>query len=100
MTTLTLGSNRGSTSVAATFDDRSSDFNRRLRLAVQVCQAVAEYVGSCGHGSGDDLDSADWLVEGGVESIFPDNDTVVETWLRHGQTVPSSSTATSQGRRW
>ena len=98
MTTLALGSNRGSTSVAAPFDDRDPDVKRRLRSTIQVRQAAAEYGSICGHRSGAYLDSADWLGDECVEPITP----TPAPRSRRGSvpgTVRSGATATSQGRR-
>ncbi len=84
MTQLTLGLDRDSALVAATFDERDPAVKYMLSLAIQACLARGKYVGICGQGPSDYPDLADWLVEQGIESMSLNPDTVVETWLRLG----------------
>ncbi len=84
MTQLTLGLDRDSSLVAATFDERDPAVKFMLSLAIRACLARGKYVGICGQGPSDYPDLADWLVEQGIESMSLNPDTVVETWLRLG----------------
>jgi len=86
MTQLTLGLDRDSSLVAATFDERDPAVKFMLSLAIKACLARGKYVGICGQGPSDYPDLADWLVEQGIESMSLNPDTVVETWLRLGAT--------------
>ncbi len=82
MTQLTLGLDRDSSLVAATFDERDPAVRRMLSLAIEACRRAGKYVGICGQGPSDHPDLAEWLVGQGIESMSLNPDTVVETWLR------------------
>jgi len=82
MTQLTLGLDRDSGLVAATFDERDPAVKKMLSLAIAACRAAGKYVGICGQGPSDHPDLAEWLVAEGIESVSLNPDTVVETWLR------------------
>ncbi|WP_166876341.1 phosphoenolpyruvate synthase [Salinibacterium sp. ZJ450] len=82
MTQLTLGLDRDSGLVAATFDERDPAVLRMLSMAIEACLRAGKYVGICGQGPSDHPDLAEWLVEQGIESMSLNPDTVVETWLR------------------
>ncbi len=82
MTQLTLGLDRDSALVAATFDERDPAVLRMLSMAIEACRRAGKYVGICGQGPSDHPDLADWLVAQGIESMSLNPDTVVETWLR------------------
>ncbi|KQP70014.1 phosphoenolpyruvate synthase [Microbacterium sp. Leaf288] len=85
MTQLTLGLDRDSALVAATFDERDPAVLRMLSMAIDACARADKYVGICGQGPSDHPDLAEWLVEQGIESMSLNPDTVVETWLRLAQ---------------
>ena len=82
MTQLTLGLDRDSALVAATFDERDPAVLRMLSMAIEACRRAGKYIGICGQGPSDHPDLAEWLVEQGIESMSLNPDTVVETWLR------------------
>ena len=82
MTQLTLGLDRDSGLVAATFDERDPAVLKMLSMAIEACRRAGKYVGICGQGPSDHPDLADWLVGQGIESMSLNPDTVVETWLR------------------
>ncbi|MDT0184010.1 phosphoenolpyruvate synthase [Microbacterium sp. ARD31] len=82
MTQLTLGLDRDSGLVAATFDERDPAVRKMLSLAITACRRAGKYVGICGQGPSDHPDLAEWLVDEGIESMSLNPDTVVETWLR------------------
>ena len=82
MTQLTLGLDRDSGLVAATFDERDPAVLKMLSMAIEACRRAGKYVGICGQGPSDHPDLADWLVGEGIESMSLNPDTVVETWLR------------------
>jgi pyruvate,water dikinase len=82
MTQLTLGLDRDSGLVAASFDERDPAVLYMLRLAIEACRSRGKYVGICGQGPSDHPDLAEWLLDQGIESISLNPDTVVETWAR------------------
>lgn len=82
MTQLTLGLDRDSGLVAATFDERDPAVLQLLSLAITACRKAQKYVGICGQGPSDHPELAEWLVGEGIESVSLNPDTVVETWLR------------------
>ncbi|HWI31788.1 MAG TPA: phosphoenolpyruvate synthase [Microbacterium sp.] len=88
MTQLTLGLDRDSGLVAATFDERDPAVLKMLSLAIDACRRAGKYVGICGQGPSDHPDLAEWLVAQGIESMSLNPDTVVETWLRLAKGAP------------
>jgi pyruvate, water dikinase len=82
LTQLTLGLDRDSGLVAASFDERNPAVKRLLSDAIAACKKRGKYIGICGQGPSDHPDLAEWLVDQGIESISLNPDTVVETWLR------------------
>jgi pyruvate, water dikinase len=82
MTQLTLGLDRDSALVAATFDERDPAVLKVLSLAIEACRRRGKYVGICGQGPSDHPDLAEWLLDQGIESMSLNPDTVVETWMR------------------
>ncbi|WP_217583739.1 phosphoenolpyruvate synthase [Microbacterium sp. GbtcB4] len=82
MTQLTLGLDRDSGIVAASFDERDPAVLKMLSLAITACKARGKYVGVCGQGPSDHPELAQWLVEQGVDSMSLNPDTVVQTWLK------------------
>ena len=81
LTQLTLGLDRDSGLVAATFDERNGAVKALIHRAIQVCRAQNKYIGICGQGPSDYPDFAKWLIEEGIESISLNPDTVIDTWL-------------------
>ncbi|WP_254359703.1 phosphoenolpyruvate synthase [Microbacterium hominis] len=81
MTQLTLGLDRDSSLVAATFDERDPAVLKLLSMAIEACRRHGKYVGICGQGPSDHPDLAVWLVEQGIASVSLNPDTVVDTWL-------------------
>jgi pyruvate,water dikinase len=81
MTQLTLGLDRDSGLVAATFDERDPAVKFMIEAAIRACKARGKYVGICGQGPSDHPDLAAWLLDLGIESMSLNPDTVVETWL-------------------
>jgi pyruvate,water dikinase len=82
MTQLTLGLDRDSALVAASFDERDPAVSFMLERAISACRAAGKYVGICGQGPSDHPDMAQWLLDQGIESMSLNPDTVVDTWLR------------------
>ena len=82
MTQLTLGLDRDSALVAATFDERDPAVKKLLALAIEACRRNGKYVGICGQGPSDHPELAEWLLDQGIESMSLNPDTVVETWTR------------------
>ena len=90
LTQLTLGLDRDSGLVAASFDERDPAVKSLISQAIQACKARGKYVGICGQGPSDHPDLAEWLLEQGIDSISLNPDTVVDTWIRlgsHGRTI-------------
>ena len=82
LTQLTLGLDRDSGLVAASFDERNEAVKALLSMAIQACRARGKYVGICGQGPSDHADFAAWLMNEGIESISLNPDTVVDTWRK------------------
>ncbi|WP_125129999.1 phosphoenolpyruvate synthase [Microbacterium sp. 10M-3C3] len=90
MTQLTLGLDRDSALVAASFDERDPAVLKLLSLAIEACKAQGKYVGICGQGPSDHPDFAQWLTEQGIDSLSLNPDSVVDTWLQLAtDSVPS-----------
>lgn len=88
MTQLTLGLDRDSGLVAATFDERDEAVKKMLSMSIRACRDAGKYIGICGQGPSDHPDLARWLVEEGIQSMSLNPDTAVETWLfLAGETV-------------
>ena len=85
MTQLTLGLDRDSALVAATFDERDPAVKYMLSAAIQACKRRGKYVGICGQGPSDFPDLADWLLDQGIDTMSLNPDTVVRTWTRLGR---------------
>jgi pyruvate,water dikinase len=86
MTQLTLGLDRDSALIAASFDERDPAVQFMIKMAIEACKARGKYVGICGQGPSDHPDLAEWLLDQGIDSISLNPDTVVETWQRLGRT--------------
>jgi pyruvate,water dikinase len=85
LTQLTLGVDRDSELVAASFDERDAAVEAMLRMAIRACRKQNKYVGICGQGPSDHPDLALWLLEEGIESMSLNPDTVVSTWVELGK---------------
>jgi pyruvate,water dikinase len=81
MTQLTLGLDRDSGIIAASFDERDDSVKALLSMAISACRKSGKYIGICGQGPSDHPEFARWLVDEGIDSISLNPDTVVETWL-------------------
>ena len=81
LTQLTLGLDRDSSLVAASFDERDPAVKALLHLAIQACHKAGKYIGICGQGPSDYPDLAKWLMEEGIDTLSLNPDSVVETWL-------------------
>jgi pyruvate,water dikinase len=89
LTQLTLGVDRDSSLVAASFDERNPAVKKLLSEAIAACKRNGKYVGICGQGPSDHPDLADWLVEQGIDSMSLNPDTVVSTWMRLASRKPA-----------
>ena len=85
LTQLTLGLDRDSGLVAASFDERDPAVQELLKMAITACRKRGKYVGICGQGPSDHPDLAAWLMEQGIESISLNPDTVIDTWRKLAQ---------------
>jgi pyruvate,water dikinase len=81
LTQLTLGLDRDSALVAASFDERNPAVLALISMAIRACKQREKYIGICGQGPSDHPDLARWLLDQGIESISLNPDTVVDTWL-------------------
>jgi pyruvate,water dikinase len=81
LTQLTLGLDRDSSLVAASFDERDPAVKALLHLAIRACRKAGKYIGICGQGPSDYPDLAKWLMEEGIDTLSLNPDSVVETWL-------------------
>ena len=81
LTQLTLGLDRDSALIAASFDERDPAVKALIAQAIEACKARGKYVGICGQGPSDHPDLAAWLLEQGIDSISLNPDTVVDTWV-------------------
>ncbi|MEW6132353.1 MAG: phosphoenolpyruvate synthase [Pseudomonadota bacterium] len=82
LTQLTLGVDRDSALVAASFDERNPAVKKLLGEVIAICKRRGKYVGICGQGPSDHPDLADWLVERSIDSLSLNPDTVLATWKR------------------
>ena len=89
LTQLTLGVDRDSSLVAASFDERNPAVKKLLSEAIAACKRNGKYVGICGQGPSDHPDLADWLMEQGIDSMSLNPDTVVSTWTRLAARKPA-----------
>jgi pyruvate,water dikinase len=80
LTQLTLGLDRDSSLVAASFDERNPAVKKFLVMAISAAKKANKYVGICGQGPSDHPDLAEWLMEQGIDSLSLNPDTVVGTW--------------------
>lgn len=81
LTQMTLGLDRDSALVAATFDERNAAVKALIHRAIQVCRAQNKYIGICGQGPSDHPDFAKWLIDEGIDSMSLNPDSVIDTWL-------------------
>jgi pyruvate,water dikinase len=92
MTQLTLGLDRDSSLIAASFDERDPAVKFMISTAIKACKARGKYVGICGQGPSDHADLAEWLLAEGIDTMSLNPDTVVETWTRLGKLAAQPST--------
>ena len=85
LTQLTLGLDRDSGLVSASFDERDPAVKHLLSLAITACKKQGKYIGICGQGPSDYPDLAAWLMDQGIGSISLNPDTVLDTWLFLGR---------------
>ena len=85
LTQLTLGLDRDSGLVAASFDERDPAVKAMLHMAIVACRKAGKYVGICGQGPSDYPDLALWLKDEGITALGLNPDTVVDTWNRLAQ---------------
>jgi len=89
LTQMTLGLDRDSELVAASFDERNEAVKKLLAMAIQACRARNKYIGICGQGPSDHPDLAQWLMQQGIDSVSLNPDSVVETWLYLAESLKS-----------
>jgi pyruvate,water dikinase len=79
LTQLTLGVDRDSAIVAASFDERDPGMLKMLRLAVEGAKRNGRHSGICGQAPSDHIEIARYLVELGIDSISLTPDRVLRT---------------------
>jgi pyruvate, water dikinase len=79
LTQLTLGVDRDSAIVAASFDERDPGMLKMFRLAVEGAKRNGRHSGICGQAPSDHLEIAQYLVELGIDSISLTPDRVLKT---------------------
>jgi pyruvate,water dikinase len=79
LTQLTLGVDRDSEIVAASFDERDPAVLAMLRMAVEGAHRSGRHVGICGQAPSDHVEIARYLVELGIDSMSLTPDRVVPT---------------------
>jgi pyruvate,water dikinase len=82
LTQLTLGVDRDSALVAASFDERDPAVLDLLGRAIEACTRRGKYIGICGQGPSDHPELAEWLLARGIDSMSLNADAIVQTWLR------------------
>lgn len=88
LTQLTLGLDRDSSLVASLFDERNQAVKELLRLAITACNKAGKYIGICGQAPSDYPELAQWLMQQGIQSLSLTPDTLVDTWLYLGKSLP------------
>ena len=79
LTQLTLGVDRDSEIVAASFDERDPGMLKMLKLAVEGARRNGRHSGICGQAPSDHIEIARYLVELGIDSISLTPDRVLRT---------------------
>ena len=79
LTQLTLGVDRDSAIVAASFDERDPGMTKMLRLAVEGARRNHRHSGICGQAPSDHIEVARYLVELGIDSLSLTPDRVLRT---------------------
>ncbi|BCO30176.1 phosphoenolpyruvate synthase [Thiohalobacter sp. COW1] len=88
LTQLTLGLDRDSGLVSASFDERNPAVKALIAMAIEKCRAKGKYIGICGQGPSDHPDLAAWLIEQGIETVSLNPDSVLKTWLHLAKRHP------------
>ncbi|OGT35362.1 MAG: phosphoenolpyruvate synthase [Gammaproteobacteria bacterium RIFCSPHIGHO2_12_FULL_37_14] len=88
LTQLTLGVDRDSNLVAASFDERDDAIKTMLHSVISICNSKNKYVGICGQGPSDHPDFAQWLLEEKIQCISLNPDSMVDTWLKIAKASP------------
>jgi pyruvate,water dikinase len=81
LTQLTLGVDRDSHTVSASFNESDPAMLKMLAMAIAACKKQNKYVGICGQGPSDNLELAKWLLAHGIDSISLTPDTLIETYM-------------------
>jgi pyruvate,water dikinase len=79
LTQLTLGVDRDNAIVAFDYDERDEGVKEMIRLAVEGCRRNGIHSGLCGQAPSDYPDMAEFLVEGEIDSMSLNPDTVIKT---------------------
>ncbi|MDP3082823.1 MAG: phosphoenolpyruvate synthase [Rubrivivax sp.] len=79
LTQLTLGVDRDSAIVAASFDERDPGMLKMFKLAVEGARRNGRHSGICGQAPSDHIEIARYLVELGIDSISLTPDRVLRT---------------------
>ena len=82
LTQLTLGVDRDSPLVAASFDERNEAVKRLIAMAIRAAKKMGKPIGICGQAPSDYPDFAEFLVREGIDSMSLTPDSVLPITLR------------------
>ncbi len=97
LTQLTLGTDRDSAILAATFSEEDPAVLRLIELAIEGAHRNGRKCGICGQAPSDRPGYAQWLIERGIDSISLNPDSVLPVMQRlsGGQEKPAKELATA-----
>jgi pyruvate,water dikinase len=82
LTQLTLGVDRDSALVAASFDERNEAVKRLISQAIHTAKALGKPIGICGQAPSDYPDFAEFLVREGIDSMSLTPDSILPITMR------------------
>ncbi|HRN77776.1 MAG TPA: phosphoenolpyruvate synthase [Candidatus Dependentiae bacterium] len=85
LTQMTLGVDRDSEILAASFDERDPAAKKMMQLAVEGAKRNKKYIGICGQGPSDHPEIATFLMEQGIDSLSLNPDTVLPFLMRYNK---------------
>jgi pyruvate, water dikinase len=83
LTQMTLGVDRDSALLAASFDERDPAVKKLMTMAIEGALRNHVYIGICGQGPSDYPELAEFLIKQGIESISLNPDTVLPFMMRY-----------------
>jgi pyruvate,water dikinase len=98
LTQLTLGLDRDSEAVAASFDERDGAVRWMIARAIEAARRAGKPIGICGQAPSDHPDFAAWLVRLGIDSIALNPDTAIRTAARVAEAEAQEAPAARAAR--